>query len=255
MLSRYVKYLNRVQSTMYAQQAQQPAKKYPQPQMPEIMLPNRIPENVLPDENLPDLYPEQIAPENKYPQQFESPYGHGKMPEPYLSDEIPRERTIGPVVPAQGDPPPILSDPPAVANIVLRKELTGYPNYGNPSGNADILYTGTQGVWTFDSPAFLFIPGNLRAQLVISAVLDDHRDVPPARYSATITVNGTVVHRGSLGLAHGTPAGGIFRNWRELTFNIPTLRRQNRVVIRNTSNAGPDDWIALDWMEIRFRPR
>ena len=159
------------------------------------------------------------------------------------------------VSPAASDPPPILSDNPAVAAITLFKELTGYPNYGNPSGNADILYTGNRGVWTFEIPAFLFIPGNLRGQIIIRAVLDDHYNVPVNRYSARITVNGAVVHTGQVPLVHGQPAGGRFVNWRLLTFNITDLRRNNRVVIVNTSNAGADDWIAFDWMELRLTPR
>jgi len=142
----------------------------------------------------------------------------------------------------------------ARANIVLFKELSGYPNYGNPSRNADILYTGYRGAWTFDSPAFLLVPGNLRAQLVIRAVLDDHSNVPVNRYSARITVNGTVVHNGRLPLEHGTPAGGIFTNWRDLAFDITNIRRNNRIIIENTSSTGPNDWIAFDWMELRLLP-
>jgi len=152
-------------------------------------------------------------------------------------------------------PAPILSNNPATTSIVLFKELTAYPNYGNPSGNADILYTGNRGTWTFDIPAFLFTPGNLRAQIVIRAVLDDHADVPVDRYSARITINGTNVHTGRLPLEHGVPRGGRFTNWRSLTFNIPNLRRTNRVVIVNTSTAGQNDWIAFDWMELRLIPR
>jgi len=49
---------------------------------------------------------------------------------------------------------PVLSNAPAQTSIVLFKELTGYPNYGNPSGNADILYTGNRGTWTFDIQPF-----------------------------------------------------------------------------------------------------
>jgi len=149
-------------------------------------------------------------------------------------------------------PQPILSNPAPTVAIALFKELTGYPNYGNPSGNADILYTGTRGVWTFVVPAFLFIPGNLRAQIVIRAVLDDHTAVPVSNYSARITINGTVVHNGRLALPHGAPAGGRFNNWRQLTFNVPNFRRTNQVVIENTSSAGPNDWIAFDWMELRI---
>jgi len=150
---------------------------------------------------------------------------------------------------------PILSNNPATFNITLFKELTAYANYGNPSRNADILYTGNRGTWTFESPAFLFVPGNLRAQIRIRAVLDDHANVPVNRYSARITINGNVVHNGLVPLAHGTPAGGIFTNWRDLPFNITNLRRSTRVTIENTSTAGADDWIAFDWMELRLLPR
>ncbi len=150
---------------------------------------------------------------------------------------------------------PILSNNPVTTNIVLFKQLTGYPNYGNPSRNADILYTGTQGTWTFDSPAFLIVPGNQRAQIVIRSVLDDHSSVPVNRYSARITINGSVVHNGPVPLQHGMPAGGMFDNWRDLTFNVPNLRRNNRVTIVNTSTAGPSDWMAFDWMELRLNPR
>ncbi len=159
------------------------------------------------------------------------------------------------IVRRPGDPPPILSNNPATINIVLFKQLTGYPNYGNPSRNADILYTGNQGTWTFDSPAFLIVPGNQRAQIVIRAVLDDHSSVPVNRYSARITINGSVVHNGPVPLQHGVPAGGMFTNWRDLTFNVPNLRRNNRVTIVNTSTAGPSDWMAFDWMELRLNPR
>jgi hypothetical protein len=133
--------------------------------------------------------------------------------------------------------------------------LTAYPNYGNPSRNADILYTGNTGTWTFETPAFLFVPGNLRAQIRIRAVLDDHTNVPVNRYSARITINGNVVHNGRVPLDHGTPVGGIFTNWRDLSFPITNMRRVAQVRIENTSTTGPDDWIGLDWMEIRYLPR
>lgn len=163
--------------------------------------------------------------------------------------------SMGQPMGSPGDPPPLLSNNPATSNIVLFKQLTAYPNYGNPSRNADILYTGNRGTWTFETPSFLFVPGNLRAQIIIRAVLDDHAAVDVSRYSARITVNGTVVHNGRVPLTHGTPAGGMFTNWRDLTFNISNLRRTSTVTIENTSNTGVNDWIGFDWMEIRFVPR
>lgn len=150
------------------------------------------------------------------------------------------------------DRPAVLSDNPAVTTISLFKELTGYHNYGNPSGNADILYTGTRGTWTFQIPPLILALGNLKAELIIRAVLDDHASVPTNRYSARISINGTNVHTGRVPLEHGRPEGKKFDNWRLLTFTVPNLRRNNRIVIANTSNAGSKDWIGLDWMELRF---
>lgn len=182
------------------------------------------------------------------------PLGNYMLPGMYDTDNMEDMEDVDDIGVVQ-DPPPVLSNNPATTSIVLFKELTAYPNYGNPSGNADILYTGNRGVWTFEIPAFLFVPGNLRAQIVIRAVLDDHTNVPVDRYSARITINGITVHTGRLPLVHGQPAGQQFTNWRLLTFNIANLRRNNRVVIVNTSNAGENDWIAFDWMELRLSPR
>lgn len=147
---------------------------------------------------------------------------------------------------------PILTNNPAEASLVLFKELSGYPNYGNPSGNADILYRGNRGEWTFEVPAFFFIPGLLRAQLYIRAVLDDRAVTPASQYSATISINDRVVHRGRLPLEHGRPFGQRFVNWSTLIFNVPDIRRTNRIVITNTSTGSAEDWIGLDWMEMRF---
>lgn len=150
------------------------------------------------------------------------------------------------------NPPPVLSDNRPVTRLTLFKELTGFPNYGNPSGNADILYTGTRGVWTFQIPASLLLFGLRGAQLVIRGVLDDHYDIAESRYAARITINNITVFNGRVPFVHGRPSGGIFNNWRELVLNIPNLRRNNRVEIVNTSDANPDDWIAFDWMELRI---
>lgn len=150
---------------------------------------------------------------------------------------------------------PITTNNPAVSTCTLFKELSGFPNYGNPSRNADILYTGNRGEWTFEIPRFFFIPGRLRAQLDIRAVLDDRATTPASRYSATISINNRVVHRGALPLEHGRPFGQPFDNWRTLTFDVPDIRRTNEVVITNTSNGLPDDWIGLDWMEMRLFPK
>ena len=195
-----------------------------------------------------------VLPRQQYSQQSMPSSEYYPMQVPYEMYEGTDTSGIG-LTPRQPDPPPLLSNNPVTASVVLFKELTAYPNYGNPSRNADILYTGNQGSWTFESPAFLFVPGNQRARIIIRAILDDHSNVPTNRYSARITINGTVVHNGILPLQHGIPAGGMFTNWRELPFNIPNIRRSNRVTIQNTSTAGTDDWIAFDWMELRLLPR
>ncbi len=149
---------------------------------------------------------------------------------------------------------PILSDNRAENEVVVFKQLSGYPNYGNPSRNADILYTGNLGAWTLNLPSFLLLSGGLDAKLIIRAVLDDHLNVPLNRYCAKITINGNVVHNGRLFLEHGVPFGGIFNNWRDLTFSIPA-RPSNLVTIENTSTAGAGDWLGLDWLELRLRTR
>ncbi len=153
-------------------------------------------------------------------------------------------------------PQPILSNPTPSRVLVLRKELSGYPNYGNPSGSADILYTGTQGTWNFNLPPLmaLFLNNARRVELVISGVLDDHYNVAENRYSMTVTFNGDRQNFNKLPFVHGRPSGQKFTNWNELTINYSSrsARLNNRVTIRNTSNAGDNDWIAIDWIELRF---
>lgn len=241
------------------------------PQMPSY-IPSSVPMPSIPPPEEPQAFPEpqplpempyQAAPAfpancpmmQMYQQQMVMPVPSAPMMyedmdvEGDMMESAPRPGQIG-------DPPPVLSNNPATASITLFKELSGFPNYGNPSGNADILYTGNRGSWTFDLPQGLLAPGNLRrGQIVIRAVLDDHYNIAVNRYSARITINGTVVHNGPVPLEHGTPSGGMFNNWRNLTFNVANIRRSNRIQIENTSRAGVDDWIGLDWMEMRFTSR
>ncbi len=203
---------------------------------------------------MPQMYQQQFMPTNQMyqPYQFNPMQfmpGMGAFPEGM------QYAPQSPMTSPASDPPPVLSNNPTTTNIVLFKELTGYPNYGNPSRNADILYTGNTGTWTFDIPTIIGALGNQRVQLVIRAVLDDHYNVPVSGYSARITVNGNVVHTGQVPLQHGVPSGGIFTNWSNLTFNVSNLRRSNRIVIENTSRVGANDWIAIDWMEMRLSRR
>ena len=198
--------------------------------------------------------PQMSAQQEQNPLQGNRP-PYGPRQDPYGMFESQNDNAGAvPSVAAASDPP-ILSNNPVTPTLSLFKELTGYPNYGNPSRNADILYTGNRGTWTFDAPAFLAPARNPRVQVILRAVLDDHSAVSTSRYSAKIAVNGIVVHTGRLPLDHGVPAGTMFTNWRELRFNVGNFRRTNSVTVENTSTAGPEDWIAFDWMDMRLARR
>jgi hypothetical protein len=219
----------------------QPYNMAPATQMQPMMQQMQPMMQTMPMQQMQQTMPMQ---QNAYPNYMPNMYGTGMGSGYAPHAESPEDRV------------PVLSNNPPVTSISLFKELTAYPNYGNPSGNADILYTGDRGTWTFDIPAFLFVPGQLtNAEIIIRGVLDDMNVTPADRYSARITVNGSVVHTGRVPLEHGRPLGAQFNNWRELRFRIPNIRRNNRVVIENTSNARPNDWIAFDWMELRVSPR
>lgn len=219
-----------------------------QPIMPNMQnFPNMMPNM----QNLPDMMPNMQNMPDMMPQVKRPPQNMtfaDMYEESMLSDNVPVMLTFDSENSYR--PQPVLSNNPATARIVLFKELTGYPNYGNPSGNADILYTGNRGTWTFDIPGILAMGEGFNGQLVIRAVLDDS-DTQINLYSANITINGRTVHTGRLPLVHGRPFGQRFDTWRPLTFNVPNLRRNNRIVIVNTSTGNPNNWIGLDWMELR----
>ncbi len=151
-------------------------------------------------------------------------------------------------------PSPFISKQAAALNISLIKQLGAYPNYGNPSKSADILYTGSKGAWDIEIPHFLLNSGSLKAKLIIRAVLDDHAGVSPGSYAARIYANGALLHRGRLPLEHGTPVGNVFTNWKELSFILRTPVRENKIVIENISACGARDWIGFDRMELRLYP-
>jgi hypothetical protein len=150
---------------------------------------------------------------------------------------------------------PFISRHPATANITFTKLLSAYPNYGNPSKNADILYSGNKGSWNIAVPSYLLIPDKLKAQLIIRAALDDHIKVPANRYAVKIFINGVQLYGGRFALEHGSPAGSVFANWKELSFSVQNLREDNTITIENISSAGTADWIGFDRMELRLLPR
>jgi hypothetical protein len=147
--------------------------------------------------------------------------------------------------------PPLLSNNPCKRNLILYKNLSAYPNYGNPSGNADILYTGNNGIWTFSMPKYFLMESPIKAKLTISMCLDDHSDSPIKKYSAKINFNGTNLHSGPIpNIEHGKPKGSKFTNWLELTFEITNLRHISQLKIINTSKTNPSDWIGIDWLKL-----
>jgi hypothetical protein len=156
------------------------------------------------------------------------------------------------------------SDPPAVVVFsspeltILRKELSGYANYGVVDGRADILYSSESDQWLFDLST-LSLPGPIQsAQVVLSLVLDDHYGIPLTDYFGRITVNGQQVFSGGLGtglgLQHGTPLGLVFQNWQVVTFPIADLTPSVYAVGVENNTPGPvyGDWIALDYIELRL---
>jgi hypothetical protein len=146
---------------------------------------------------------------------------------------------------------PYLSDNLINKSILFFKELSGYPMYGNPSGNADILYTGNKGKWTFNFSNLNNIFSKHQSVILqIQMALDDHYTVPENIYSAIISINGKIVHTGYLPLHHGIPRGENFNNWKILSFEISEFKKEFSIEITNTSKAGIHDWICIDWMQL-----
>lgn len=149
---------------------------------------------------------------------------------------------------------PFISKQSAVLNISLIKQLSAYPNYGNPTKGADILYTGSKGVWNIEIPQYLLSSGNLKAKLIIRGALDDHTNVLTGSYAAKIYANGLLLHKGRIPLEHGTPKESVFTNWKELSFILRQPVNENKIVIENISTCGAKDWIGFDRMELRLYP-
>jgi len=145
-----------------------------------------------------------------------------------------------------------ISNNPEKVEISVYKELDGHKNSGSHTGKSDVLYTSTYGMWTFTVPKEILRLKPRKTEVVIKAVLDDHRSISTSRYAADIVVNEVSVHSGRLALQHGSPSKGPFRNWSRLTFPVRNLSIRNRVVIRNTSSTRKNDWIAFNWMELRI---
>ena len=136
------------------------------------------------------------------------------------------------------------------SGLVLGKELSGYNNYGQNDGRADVLYSGDVGSWTFADPC-----GDTDvAYLQITVALDDHYDVPVGNYELDVYVNGKRVTSGyadDLGLRHGAPYGQRFGNWQHLWVQVKPAG-QYRIDIHNRSGLPQEHWIAIDRMSLHL---
>ena len=163
---------------------------------------------------------------------------------------IPTDIVRSTVAPSKPVAPPWLTDPNPSAtedgpNLILRKELYGYENYGTADGRADVLYSGETGTWSF---SMVDITGGTPLQFVIRGVLDDHYDIASDSYSIKVTVNGAEVFGGfPTGFQHGAPFGAKFANWSTLSVGAGG---ESSVTIQNTSPIGSAHWIAFDCIEL-----
>lgn len=156
---------------------------------------------------------------------------------------------------------PWLSDPVAsVTNLgdtlILRKELSAFPNYG--LSGSDVLYSGDSGEWIFDLTG-ITLGDYDTATVTASLVLDDHYTRPTSNYSLQITLAGDIVFNGPtdiIHLVHGAPYGNLFQNWTSTPFDALQLVDPFIVSMTNTSPTGgptyTTDWIAIDYLELKL---
>ena len=133
------------------------------------------------------------------------------------------------------------------SQISMRKELSGYPNYGVTDGKADVLYSKEENSWWFKE-----LPPDLNythGQVTLSLVSDDHYGIEKSEYCAKILVNGNELFSGSLAsleIEHGEPYGERFNNWKLVYFPLRINSHEIKVTVINCSNLSGLDWIAID---------
>jgi hypothetical protein len=151
-----------------------------------------------------------------------------------------------------------LSDPtPTVTisgnQIILHKELNGYPNYGVADRAADILFSGETGTWHFTLPAGISLASIREPFFRVSIVADDHGSgISPYTYS--VATNTTTVAPNESGLFYGTPNGGpVFTDWVQRDYGVSITGFANTITIQNTwPHPGDGNWIGIDWIELQM---
>jgi hypothetical protein len=134
---------------------------------------------------------------------------------------------------------------------VLHKELDGYPNYGAADAAADILDDGQTAAWVFTVPNVAITS----ATLALSLSADDHAAVPISDYTMDLWTQNSCVFSGLAPVTHGMPFASQFTTWSELDLPASvTPGGTFKVTLSNTSMTGdPNDWIAVDWIELRLQ--
>ncbi len=135
--------------------------------------------------------------------------------------------------------------------IILRKELSGFGNYGVQDGRADILFTGQAATWHFTLPSLIERDRIRKAFFQVSIVADDHNNVDLQKYNFVVWTNGLTRSESRPDIVHGSPFGSRFTNWLQVDYGT-SMEPSNTITIANTSTTSPGDWLALDWIELHL---
>jgi hypothetical protein len=134
---------------------------------------------------------------------------------------------------------------PTPAGYILRKSLTGDPNY-----SADVMYTGQTDAWIFDIPS----GGRmiLSATVIVYALADNTTyDPDKTQYSFDLWSNGCT-YDNTLPLPAASPFDPPFVNWVQMGPYPASITAGGSysVAIQNTSAAGSANWIAVQTVEL-----
>ena len=206
----------------------------PQPDapQPDAPLPPDAPSP--PDIGIDRPWPDQFVPDARFGTCSDAGSLDGGPPSPnakFFSDPAPTVSTSG-------------------KTVILHKELNAFSNYGSPSGDADILYSGETSTWTFTVPPS--VTGITAAFFKVSIVADDHYGQPANTYRYRAWTNGAKVVD-SAGVPHGSPFGKLFTNWvRRDYVSLKCPPGKHTITISNVSTTTSSDWLAIDWIELHL---